>query len=64
MACAFQATSGIFAPLIGLRDNDEDTDTMIITNNSALTDAACELLGKERRREKLWITKGALDIFH
>ena len=40
MACAFQATvGGIFAPLIGLRDDDMDIDTMIITYNTALTEA-------------------------
>ena len=58
MACAFQATvGGIFAPLIGLRDDDMDIDTMIITYNIALTEAASEILGRERRRKNSWITK-------
>ena len=58
MACAFQSTvGGKFAPLIGLRDGDMGIDTMIITYNTALIDAANEILGKERRRKKLWITK-------
>ena len=52
MACTFQATiGGKFAPLIGLNDEDIDIDTMITTNNIAETDAASEILGKERRRK-------------
>ena len=41
-----------FAPLIGLSDEDMDMDTMITTYNTAMTDAASEILGKERRRKK------------
>ena len=53
VACTFQGTiGGKFAPLIGLSDEDMDIDTMITTYNSALTDAASEILGKERRRKK------------
>ena len=53
VACTFQATiGGKFAPLIGLSDEDMDMDTMIIiTYNTAVTDAASEILGKERRRK-------------
>ena len=52
MACTFQATiGGKFAPLIGLSDEDMDMDTMITTFNTAVTDAASEILGKERRRK-------------
>ena len=53
MACTFQATiGGKFASLIGLRDEDMDMDTMITTYSTAVTDAASEILGKERRRKK------------
>ena len=53
VACTFQATiGGKFAPLIGLSDEDMDMDTMITTYNTAVTDAASEILGKERRRKK------------
>ena len=55
VACTFQATlGGKFAPLIGLSDKDMDIDTMITTYNTAelVTDAASEILGKERRRKK------------
>ena len=63
MACTFQATiGGKFAPLIGLSDEDMDMDTMITTYNTAVTDAASEILGKERRRKKPWVTKDVLDL--
>ena len=53
VACTFRATiDGKFAPLIGLSDEDMDIDTMITTYNTAVTDAASEILGKERRRKK------------
>ena len=61
--CTFQATiGGKFAPLIGLRDEDIDINTMITTYDTVVTDAASEILGKERRREKSWITKDVLDL--
>ena len=63
MACTFQATiGGKFAPLIGLSDEDMDMDTTITTYNTAVTDAASEILGKERRRKKPWVTKDVLDL--
>ena len=52
VACAFQATLGEkFAPLTGLSDEDIDIDTMITTYNTAVNDAAGEILGKKRRRK-------------
>ena len=61
VACTFQPTiGGTFAPLIGL--SDEDMDTIITTYNTAMTDAASEILGKERRRKKPWVTKDVLDL--
>ena len=63
VACTFQATiGGTFAPLIGLSDEDMDIDTMINTYNTAVTDVSSEILGKERRRKKPWITKDVLDL--
>ena len=63
VVCTFQATiGGKFAPLVGLSDEDRDMDTMITTYNTAVTDAACEILGKERRRKKPWVTKDVLDL--
>ena len=55
VACTFQAIiGGKFAPLIGLSEEDMDIDTMITTYNTAVTDAASEILGKDRRRKKPW----------
>ena len=63
VACTFQATiGGKFAPLIGLSDEDMDMDTMITTYNTAVTDAASEILGKECCRKKPWVTKDVLDL--
>ena len=51
VACTFQATiAGKFAPLIGLSDEDLYIDTMITTYNTAVTDAASEIRGKEGRK--------------
>ena len=53
MACTFQATiGGKFAPLIGLSDEDMDIDTMITTYNTAVTDAASEILGKDLKKKQ------------
>ena len=48
--------------LIGLSDEDIGIATMITTYNTAVTDATSEILGKERRRKKPWITKDVLDL--
>ena len=37
-------------------------DTIITTYNTAVTDAASEILGEERRRKKPWVTKDVLDL--
>ena len=63
MACAFQATiGGKFAPLIKLRDEDMDINTMITTYKTAVTDAASEILKKEHHRKKSWVTRDVLDL--
>ena len=59
VACTFQATvGGKFAPLIRLRDEDRNINTMITTYNTAVTDMADEILGKVRRKKKPWVTSG------
>ena len=59
----YSVTLGVkFAPLIGLWDNDMDIYTMITTYNTALTDAASEILGKDCRRKKPWVTKDVLNL--
>ena len=62
MWLALFTIGGKFAPLIGLRDEDMDINTMITTYNTAVTDAASEILGKERRRKKPWVTRDVLDL--
>ena len=58
-----EATIGAkFAPLTGLNDEDMDMDIMITTYNTAVTDAASEILGKKRHRKKPWLTKDAFDL--
>ena len=39
-----------------------DIDTIITTYNTAVTDAVSEILGKERRRKKPWVTKDVPDL--
>ena len=63
VACTFQATiGGNFAQIIGLSDEDMDINTMITTYNTAVTDAASEILGEERRRKKPSVTEDVLDL--
>ena len=58
VACTFQATiCGKFTPLISLRDKDMDINTMITTSNTAVTDAASEILGNECHRKMPWVTR-------
>ena len=50
---AFQATiGGRFASLSTLVDEDADLDSMVTHFNKVVTDAAAELLGKQRRKVK------------
>ena len=54
MACTFQATiSGKLAPLIGLRDEDRDINTMITIYTTTLTDAAMRYLGRKATGKSL-----------
>ena len=54
---AFQATiGGRFAPLALLVDEDADLDSMVTHFNKAVTYTAAELLGKQRRKRKPWVT--------
>ena len=63
VAGTFQAIrSGKFAPLVNLRDDDIDIDSIIYTYNTAVTDTISEILGKERRRKKPWVTRDVLDL--
>ena len=59
----FQATiGGRFAPIATLVDEDADLDSMVSHFNKAVTDTAAELLGKQRRKRKPWVTPEILDL--
>ena len=59
---ALQATiGGRFAPLATLVDEDADLDAVVTYNNKAVTDTGAELLGKQRRNRKPWVTPESLD---
>ena len=61
VACIFQAKiGGKVAPLTGLRDEDMDINGMITTYNTAVIDAASEILGMLRRRKK---KRGSPEMF-
>ena len=59
---AFRATiGGRFAPL-ATQDEDAGLDSMVTHFNKAVTDTAAELLGKQRRKRKPWVTPEILDL--
>ena len=63
VAEAFQATiGGKFAPLLILSTEDLDVETMTSTFNSAVTEAATEILGKHRPKKKPWVTDELLEL--
>ena len=45
-----------------MSNEDTDTDSIITTFNTAVTETASEILGKHRPKEKLWITAEILDL--
>ena len=53
---------GRFAPLTIMSNEDTDTDSMITTFNTAVTETASEILGKHRQKKKTWITAEILDL--
>ena len=60
----FQAMiGGRFAPLTIMSNEDADTDSMITTFDTAVTETASEILGKHRQKKKTWITAEILDLF-
>ena len=60
----FQTTiGGKFTLLICLRNVDTAINTMITTYNTAVTNVASEILGKESRRKKPWVTRDVLDLY-
>ena len=60
---AFQATiGGRLTPLAMLVDEDADLESMVTHFNKAVTDTAAELLGKQRRKRKPWVTHEIHDL--
>ena len=53
---------GKFAPLTIMYNEDIDMDSMITTFNTAVTQTASEILGKNRQKEKPWVTAKKLDL--
>ena len=53
---------GKFAPLTIMDNEDTDLDSMITTFNTAVTETASEILGKQRQKKKPWITAENLDL--
>ena len=53
---------GRFAPLTIMSNDDTDIDSMITTFYTAVTETACEILGKHRQKKKPWITTEILDL--
>ena len=45
-----------------LVDEDADLDSMVTHFNKTVTDTAAELLGKQRRKRKPWVTPEILDL--
>ena len=59
----FQAIiGGRFAPLTIMSNDDTDIDSMVTTFNTAVTETASEILGKQRQKKKPWITAEILDL--
>ena len=60
---AFHATiGGRFTSLATLIGEDAYLDSMVIHFNKAVTHTAAELLGKQRRKRKPWVTPEILDL--
>ena len=49
-------TGGKFAPLTNMSNEGTDTDSMITTFSTAVTETASEILGKHCQKEKPWVT--------
>ena len=59
----FQAmTGGKFAPLTNMSNEGTDTDSMITTFSTAVTETASEILGKHCQKKKPWVTAEILDL--
>ena len=55
---------GKFAPLTIMNNEDADRASVITTLNTAVTETASEILGKQIRKKKNWVTAVILDLCH
>ena len=55
-------TGGKFAPLTNMSNEGTDTDSMITTFSTAVTETASEILGKHCQKKKPWVTAEILDL--
>ena len=63
MRSAFHVTiGGGFAHFATLVNEDADQDSMVTHFNKAVTYTVAELLGKQRRKRKPWVTPEILDL--
>ena len=62
MSAFHETISGRFAPLDTLVDEDAHLDSMVTHFNKVVTDTAAELLDKQRRKRKPWITPEILNL--
>ena len=51
-----------FVPLTIMNNEDKGLDSVITTFNTAVTEAASEILGKHRQKKKTWVTADILDL--
>ena len=50
------------SPLTIMNNQDTDLDSMITTINTAVTETACEILGKHHQKKKPWVTAEILNL--
>ena len=53
---------GRFAPLTIMSNEDTDTDSLITTFSTTVTETASEILGKHCQKKKPWVTAEILDL--
>ena len=53
---------GKFAPLTIMNNEDTDTDSMITTFNTAVSETAREILGKHRQKKTPWVSANIVDL--
>ena len=47
-----------------MNNEDADMDSMVTTFNTAVTETASEILGKQCQKKKSWVSADILDLCH